>query len=88
MNHVTAAQNTVVWIFLVVASLATVWFAEDRTWFGDWTVAVVLLVAVIKARAIVQYYMEIKFAPWQLKMLFEAWVAVSFGVILGFWYFS
>ncbi len=88
MNHVTSIQNIAVWAFLVVASLGTVWLAEEGTWFGDWTVAVVLLIAVFKARAIVLYYMEIKFAPWQLKLLFEAWVAVCFGVILGFWYFS
>ena len=88
MDHVTWRQNVGVWVFLVLASLATVWFAENRGLFGGWTVAVVLAVAVFKARAIILYYMEIKFAPWVLRMLFEAWVAACFGIILGFKYFG
>ncbi len=88
MDHVTWRQNVGVWVFLVLASLATVWLAEHRGWFGGWTVAVVLGVAVFKARAIILYYMEIKFAPWGLRLLFEGWVAACFGIIFGLRYFG
>ena len=88
MDHVTWRQNVAVWTFLVIASLTTVWLAEQHGWFGSWTVAVVLAVAVFKARAIVLYYMEIKFAPPVLRMLFEAWVAACFCIIVGFRYFG
>ena len=88
MEHVTWRQNVSVWVFLVLASLATVWFAENQGLFGGWTVAVVLAVAVFKARAIILYYMEIKFAPATLRFLFEAWVAACFGIIVGFRYFG
>lgn len=88
MNHVTWRENVAVWAFLVFASIATVWMVERETVFGAWTVAIILAVAVLKARAIVLYYMEVKFAPWQLRAWFEAWIAICFGVIVGFWYFS
>ena len=88
MDHVSTKQIISVWIFLVIASLGTVWLAENNNWFGEWTIPFVLGVAVLKARSIVLYYMEIKFAPWQLKLPFEAWVAISFGVIVGFWFIS
>ena len=88
MDHVTWRQNVGVWLFLVVASLATVLLAEHQGWFADWTVAVVLAVAVFKARAIILYYMEIKFAPAVLRLLFEAWVAACFLIIAGFRYFG
>lgn len=88
MAHVTWRQNVGVWIFLVFASLAAMWLAEQSGWFGSWTIAVVLTVAVFKARAIILYYMEIKFAPPVLRMLFEAWVAACFGIIVGFRYFG
>ena len=88
MDHVTWRQNVAVWVFLVVASLATVWLAEHGGWFGGWTVAVVVGVAVFKARAIVLYYMEIKFAPPVLRLLFEAWVTMCFCIIVGLRYFG
>jgi len=88
MNHVSWRQNVATWLFLVVASIGTVVLVEQGKVLGNWTLTFVLAVAVLKARAIVRYYMEIKFAPWQLRLWFEAWIAVCFGVILGFWYFN
>ncbi len=85
MKHVSAKQAIGVWLFLVAASVATGWLADHHSVFGTWTVAVVLLVAVFKARAIILYYMELKVAPLQLRLPFEVWVLFSGGVILGFW---
>ncbi|GAB3372862.1 hypothetical protein GCM10027567_08840 [Spongiibacter taiwanensis] len=44
-----------------------------------------MLVAVAKARAIVLYYMDIKFEPWVLRAPFEVWLLLCGCIILGFW---
>lgn len=84
MEHVTGRQAIWVWLFLVVASLFTAWVADDGVVFGTWTV-VVLLVALVKARAVILYYMEVRCAPWQLRLAFEAW-AWGVTIVIGtFW---
>lgn len=84
-SHISSRQAFGVWVFLVVASVATAWLGDHHGIFGSWTVAVVMLVAVAKARAIVLYYMDIKFSPLKLRIPFELWLLVSGCIILGFW---
>ena len=52
MEHVIWRQNVSIWVFLVLASLVTVWFAENQGLFGGWTVAVVLAVATVVRRRV------------------------------------
>ena len=85
MEHVTSRQAICVWLFLVVASLFTAWVADDGVAFGKWTVVAVLLIALLKARAVILYYMEVRYAPWKLRLAFETWawgVTVMVGVML------
>ena len=85
MDHVSSRQAVWVWLFLVIASLITAWVADDGDLLGRWTVIVVLAIALLKARGVILYYMEVRYAPWQLRLAFEAWVIVVTLVIGGFW---
>lgn len=85
-KHVTTFQAVAVWLFLVLATLTTGWLADHHGLAGQWTVAVVMLVAACKARAVILYYMEVKYAPVKLKLVFEAWVLTASGLILALWF--
>ena len=85
MEHVNSRQAVWVWLFLVIASLFTAWVADDGNLFGRWTVAAVLVIALLKARGVILYYMEVRCAPWQLRLAFEAWAALVTLVIGGLW---
>ncbi|AKH68721.1 Prokaryotic Cytochrome C oxidase subunit IV [Spongiibacter sp. IMCC21906] len=87
-KHVSSKQAVGIWLFLVVASISVAWLGDHHGIFGAWTVVAVVLVAAIKARAIILYYMDVKFAPLQLRLPFELWLLACTGIILGFWYIS
>ncbi|WP_157353797.1 cytochrome C oxidase subunit IV family protein [Aromatoleum toluclasticum] len=55
---------------------------------GRWTAAVVMLVAALKGRAIVLYYMELKDAQLAWRLVFKAWLAIATVVIVAFWALS
>ena len=81
-------QPLLVWLFLVVATMVTWWLAEHHNLAGDYTVAVVMSVALAKARTVVLYYMELKNAPLPWRVAFELWVWIIPVVILMGCYFT
>lgn len=88
MTQLSPRSAVFVWSFLVIATLCTAWLAEHHGAAGHWTAAVVMLVAALKGRAIVLYYMELKDAPLAWRLVFEAWLAIATLVILAFWALS
>lgn len=87
LKHTTPKQAVIVWIILVILSIGIGWLGEHHAAFGDWTIPIVMVVALIKARAIIMYYMEVKIAPLKLRVPFEVWVFISFGIISVGWFF-
>ncbi len=85
MEHVSSRQAVWVWLFLVIASLLTAWAADDGNLLGRWTVVAVLAIALLKARGVILYYMEGRYAPRQLRVAFEAWSFLVALVIGGLW---
>ncbi|WP_185906466.1 cytochrome C oxidase subunit IV family protein [Marinobacter sp. NP-6] len=78
--------QTAVWLFLVLATLSTWWIAEFRNLTGSFSYAFVLGVALIKGRMIILYFMELKEAPVQWRILFELWIWLTPLIILVAWY--
>ncbi|PMX27440.1 MULTISPECIES: cytochrome C oxidase subunit IV family protein [unclassified Pseudomonas] len=47
---------------------------------------VVLIMSLVKVRLVIMYFMEIKSAPWLLKLAFEAWLLIAFfAIVIPFW---
>jgi len=85
MEHVSSRQALGIWLCLVIASLLTAWLADHAGVFGTWTVIAILVIALLKARAVILYYMDVRHAPWQLRLAFEAWAAFVTLVVGGLW---
>ncbi|MDH0639352.1 cytochrome C oxidase subunit IV family protein [Pseudomonas sp. GD03721] len=74
-----------IWLFLVLATLGSTWLAGHHSFAGEWTVVFVMLVAYIKGRAIMLYFMDLRAANPAWRLPFEVWGIASAAVIIGFW---
>jgi caa(3)-type oxidase subunit IV len=72
----------VVWLSLLTATLAGWWLAEHQG-AARWTVPLIMLIAAAKARAVVLHFMELKAAPLIWRLVFEAWVLLNAGMVVG-----
>jgi heme/copper-type cytochrome/quinol oxidase subunit 4 len=76
------------WLFLVLATLATSWVAEQHTLNARWAVTIVIVFAALKARVILLHYMELKHAPLAWRVAFELWGVVASLLMLVGWLLS
>jgi hypothetical protein len=76
-----------VWLSLLAATLAGWWLAEHQS-AARGTVPLIMLIAAAKARAVVLHFMELKAAPLIWRLVFEAWVLLSTGMVVGLHWFS
>jgi Prokaryotic Cytochrome C oxidase subunit IV len=80
-------RTTYVWIFLSAITLISWWLGPAHA--GGHAVAstaisiAVLAIALIKARLIIRYFMEVRIAPLWLRLFTDAWLIVFWGTILA-----
>lgn len=78
-------QPTVVWVLLMAATVTTTWLlSKDAVGATTGTGATFALVG-WKVRLIILDFMELRHAPWQLRLVFEAWSAIVPAIIFGFY---
>jgi hypothetical protein len=78
------ARTTAIWLILVVASFLTWWLGtnESRDLLSDrLMIAVVVVIAFLKAYFIGMEFMEVRGAPAVLRGLLTGWVCLLAGAI-------
>lgn len=85
MTHTTSRLAVVVWLFLVLATLGSTWLAGHHSFAGEWAAVFVMLVAYVKARAIMLYFMDLRVANRAWRLSYETWGIASATVIIGLW---
>lgn len=91
MKHDPASANRIAvlaWALLMLASLGTWWVAENHSLDARASLVIIVVVAAIKARAIVLHYMELKHAPLAWRLAFEGWILVAALILLLGWFLS
>lgn len=83
---VSNKAQTGVWIFLVLATLSTLWIGESRNLIGSFSYPLVIGIALLKGRAIILYFMEVRRAPVRWRLVFELWIWGTPLMILIGWY--
>lgn len=82
-------HNRVTYIWLLLAGLTVLTWGlgdnyEPGTPTGHSTLTVALLaLAFFKVRLVLMYFMELLDAPWKLRLIFEAWVILVFGIVIA-----
>jgi hypothetical protein len=82
-----ARAITYVWILLSALTIVS-WFLGPVRAHGPVAASVpitvvVLAMALIKARFIIRYFMEVRTAPSWLRMATDAWLVVLWGAVLA-----
>jgi hypothetical protein len=83
----SARTTTYVWLILSAITVITWWLAPGHS--GGHAVASVpitvaaVLLAFVKGRMIIRYFMEVRTAPRWLKITTDAWLLVLWGAILA-----
>jgi heme/copper-type cytochrome/quinol oxidase subunit 4 len=84
-THSSLRPAVLVFLFLVGATLGSVWLAGHQAFGGPWTPVFVMLVAFVKGRMIMNHFMELASAPIAWRATYEIWGIVTTVVIAGLW---
>ncbi len=82
---------TYVWAFLTLITIASWWISRSsgaEFKINPAVTAGVLLIALIKSRLVLRYFMEVRTAPAWLRWVCDGWLMVAFGLIFAFYYVS
>lgn len=83
---------TLVWALLMAATGLSWWLGADggivKSSSMPTLTSALIVIAFIKARFVLYYFMEIRYAPLALRVACDAWVIGICGAILGLYLFS
>ena len=81
----TSYRPIVIWLALIALTLLSLG-SRETDWHGDVPVfAVVIVSALIKVRLVIYEFMEVRRAPWMLRLSMDGWVIVL-GTVLLTWF--
>jgi hypothetical protein len=83
---------TWVWALLSAITIAAWWLGTSggtaAPEMNVMSVVVVVLIACAKSRLVIRKFMEVSRAPTWLRVTCDSWLALTFGMILSFYFFS
>ncbi|MCV7261028.1 cytochrome C oxidase subunit IV family protein [Mycobacterium shimoidei] len=81
------ARLTYVWLILSAITVATWWLGPvhaDRMLSASVSITIaVLVMALVKARLIIQHFMEVRTAPRWLRVGTDMWLVALWGAVLA-----
>lgn len=90
-THLSRGNRVVTYIFVGLALLTALsWSVAERggrpgepSTADAITVALVVSIAAVKLHLVAMHFMELRDAPVALRLLFDAWTVIVWGVIIG-----
>ncbi|MCX2932373.1 cytochrome C oxidase subunit IV family protein [Mycobacterium sp. CVI_P3] len=79
---------TAVWLGLMALTVLTTWILSKDVVAPAAAVTGIFLMAATKVRFVMLDFMELRDAPVLVRAVFEAWIVVLTGLILGFWFLT
>lgn len=76
---------TVVWVVLMAATVTTTWLLSKDALAARFGTAGTMALAGWKVRLVILDFMELRHAPWPIRIAYEAWSLCVPAVILGFY---
>lgn len=79
-------KERIVWASLIALTLMSCWLSETRGEDTGYEMGIIttaiMLVGFFKVRLVGMYFMELRLAPWPLRLAFEGWIVISCAAIL------
>ena len=83
---------TLVWTLLMIATALSWWLGADGGELKSVSIpaltVALMVIAFIKVRFVIHYFMEIRHAPLALRLVCDAWVVGICGAIIGLYWFG
>ncbi len=76
---------TVVWLLLMAATVTTTWVLSKGAVGAAVGTGGTLALTAWKVRLVVLDFMELREAPWPLRLVFEVWSVAVPGMVLAFY---
>ena len=82
------------WLLLMLATCLSWWLGQDDALNSDQSSdyrlvsSGLIIIAFIKVRIVIRYFMEVRQAPMALKLVCDAWVVLVCGAIIYLYWFG
>jgi len=85
MSTALRHRPTVVWAMLMAATITTTWILSKNAFAATVGTTGTLALAAWKVRLVLLDFMELRHAPWPLRIALESWSVVVPAVVLAFY---
>lgn len=88
MMHLLLKPVSAAWLFLMLATSLSWWLGQDHAFSSgissDYRIVSngLILIAFIKVRIVIRYFMEVREAPLALKLVCDGWIVLVCGAII------
>ena len=73
---------TIVWAALMLATCASTWLLSKNSVTPEVATVAIMLIAAVKVRLVIRYFMEVRWAPLALRFICDGWLLAVTALIL------
>jgi heme/copper-type cytochrome/quinol oxidase subunit 4 len=73
---------TIVWTALTLATCASTWLLSKNSVAPEVATVAIMLIAAIKVRLVIRYFMEVRRAPLALRLVCDGWLLAVTSLIV------
>ena len=73
---------TIVWAALMLATCATTWLLSKNSVTPEVATVAIMLIAAVKVRLVIRYFMEVRRAPLALRFICDGWLLAVTALIV------
>jgi heme/copper-type cytochrome/quinol oxidase subunit 4 len=73
---------TIVWAALMLATCASTWLLSKNSVTPEAATVAIMLIAAVKVRLVIRYFMEVRRAPLALRFICDGWLLAVTALIM------
>jgi heme/copper-type cytochrome/quinol oxidase subunit 4 len=73
---------SIVWAALMLATCASTWLLSKNSVTPEVATVAIVLIAAVKVRLVIRYFMEVRLAPLALRLVCDGWLLAVTGLIV------
>ena len=73
---------TIVWAALMLATCASTWLLSKNSVTPEVATVAIMLIAAVKVRLVIRYFMEVRLAPLVLRLICDGWLLAVTALIV------
>jgi heme/copper-type cytochrome/quinol oxidase subunit 4 len=74
---------SMVWAALMLATCASTWLLSKNSVTPEVATVAIMLIAAVKVRLVIRYFMEVRLAPLALRLVCDGWLLAVTALIMN-----